>query len=190
MFHVSSPEIFHLFVFFSCFFFLPSNLSLGSSSFLNHPCRPSSISYLILIVLMVFFFAIEIQSFCPSPYSFCAHRFSLSLSHHGSCNKRAIAIFWKKQKTKKKDSTRFVSSAVHLLEDSAKSSLRLTGERKMDVFIYEENLVALNCVGWYKFIATFERKCVLAQFQFTSWVFESVSLPVCISPYKFFRNFS
>ena len=56
----------------------------------------------------------------PPLAPFCAHRFSLS--HHGSCNKRAIAIFWKKNAT-------------------CFSALSTEKERKMDDFIWKKRIL-------------------------------------------------
>ena len=157
MFHVSS-KIFHLFVFFSAlkivsWFFIVFESSL--------PTLIDIISF-ILIVLMVFFFAIEIQSFPLSPHS--VRIVSLSLIMEVVINvplpffeKKMLLVFLSCQLKKK--------------------------ERWMTLFGRRES--CLENVGWYKFIITFENKCVVgSQFAPSS---TSISLPV--SPYTFFSKF-
>ena len=89
MFHVSS-KIFHLFVFFFC----PQNCLLVLHRFwiiLADPHR-YHIFYIDCFNGILLCYR---DTILPPLARFCAHRFSLS--HHGSCNKRAIAIFWKKK---------------------------------------------------------------------------------------------
>ena len=114
MFHVSS-KIFHLFVFFSAlkivsWFFIVFESSL--------PTLIDIISF-ILIVLMVFFFAIEIQSFPLSPHS--VRIVSLSLIMEVVINV-PLPFF------EKKNATCF-------------SALSTEEERKMDDFIWKKRIL-------------------------------------------------
>ena len=114
MFHVSS-KIFHLFVFFFC----PQNCLLVLHRFwiiLADPHR-YHIFYIDCFNGILLCYR---DTILPPLAPFCAHRFSLS--HHGSCNKRAIAIFWKKNAT-------------------CFSALSTEKERKMDDFIWKKRIL-------------------------------------------------
>lgn len=72
-----SNRFFIIFVF---SYFSLLDLPLGSSSFLNHPCRPliDIISYIDCFYGILLCYRDTILPPPLSPYSFCAHRFSLS----------------------------------------------------------------------------------------------------------------
>jgi hypothetical protein len=78
---ISSGEYFKPFFYYFCFFLISLlDLPLGSSSFLNHPCRPliDIISYIDCFYGILLCYRDTILPPPLSPYSFCAHRFSLS----------------------------------------------------------------------------------------------------------------